>query len=146
MTFHQNDFVCISRPARVTWGCLLSSFHFPVDISVGVDPVRSGSKWKRRAYCVSAKLLPNQAVSSISYRSPFLFKAVIQSWEKVCLGNSDSVLSFSAHCSWSSCVCVCVCVWWAITGQNTALLLGWAAFTPAVKVFSEYAAFALGVK
>lgn len=54
-------------------------FHFPVDMSVGVDPVRGGSKWKRRAYCVSAKLLPNQAFPSVSYRSPLLFEAVIQS-------------------------------------------------------------------
>lgn len=58
---------------------LRSLFHFPVDISMGVDPVRGGSKWKRRACSVSAKLLPNQAFPSVSYRSPFLFEAVIQS-------------------------------------------------------------------
>lgn len=79
MTFHQNDLF-----AWADWlmSCEDASYHcfiFPVDISMGVDPVRSVSKWKKRAYCVSAKLLPNQVISSPSHRSTFLFKAVIQS-------------------------------------------------------------------
>lgn len=95
---------------------LRSLFHFPVDISVGVDPVRGWSKWKRRAYCVSAKRLPNQAFSSVSYRSPFLFEAVVQSWDKTVWGwkpklfggiqISDFGLIFSTNSSRSSCVCV----------------------------------------
>lgn len=58
---------------------LRSLFHFPVNIFVGVDPVRTGSKWKRRANCVSAKLVPNQLFFSNFIQRSVLTKAVIQS-------------------------------------------------------------------
>lgn len=119
---------------------LRSAFHFTVDISM--IPVRSGSKWKRRAYCVSAKLLPNQAFSSVSYRSPFLFKAVIQSsdksvWEitpKLFGSTQTSCLSLVLTARGAA-VCVCVCVEGGYHRTGYSVLLREATFTPAVKVF-----------
>lgn len=108
------DWLMSCEDASIRKFGLRSLFHFPVDISVGVDPVRGGSKWKRRAYCVSAKWLPNQAFPSVSNRSPFLFEAVVQSWEKPVWewkpklfgGFSNFGLIFSTKSSQSSCVCV----------------------------------------
>lgn len=48
------------------------------------------------------------------------------------------MLIFSTNSSWSSCVCE------VIRGQNSVFLLRRAASTPAAKVFSEYAASAIG--
>lgn len=66
--------------------------------------------------CICQTIAKSRFIS-ISYRSPFLFKAVIQSWDtsvweimpKLVWWFSDFMLIFSADCSWSSSLSVCVC-------------------------------------
>lgn len=67
------DWLVSREDASVRQFGLRSLFHFPVYISMGVDPVRGGSKWKRRAYCLICQTIAKSSFFAlVSHTSPFL--------------------------------------------------------------------------
>ena len=61
------DWLVSREDASVRQFGLRSLFHFPVYISVGVDPVRGGSKWKRRAYCLICQTIAKSSFFCFSF-------------------------------------------------------------------------------
>lgn len=107
------DWLVSREDASVRQFGLRPLFHFPVYISMGVDPVRGGSKWKRRAYRLICQTIAKSSFFAlVSHTSPFLLEAVIQSrdkpvWEimpKIVWWYSDFMLIFSTE---QLCVHVC---------------------------------------